>query len=281
VEKATPANNAGDQANVGRRSCAGRLDGNVVIITGGAGGIGAACTGRFIREGALVAIADQSIERAMALASEFPRHALAIDVNVAIPDSVRTMIDRVHDKWGRIDVLLNNAAATSPDVLAADTTAPDISVDVWDQIMRINLRGAMLGCKFAIPQMVKQGRGVVLNMASVAGLGGDFTRIAYGTSKAALIMFSKYVAAQHGRDGIRCNALVPGPIRTAALEHYPELIAAYARQALTPRLGTPEDVAALAAFLASDDASYLTGQAISIDGGHFSHQPQMADMMGL
>src|SRR3546814_7710001 len=114
--------------------------------------------------------------------------------------------------------------------------------------------------------------------ASDSGLAGDNVRIAYGTSKAAVIGLTKYVAAQHGRQSIRCNAILPGPIMNDSLGQYPDLVQRIKRQALTPRIGKPADIAAMAAFLAADESEYITGQAYSVDGGHLAHQPQMSDM---
>jgi NAD(P)-dependent dehydrogenase (short-subunit alcohol dehydrogenase family) len=147
--------------------------------------------------------------------------------------------------------------------------------------MSVNVRGVMLGCKYAIPHMIAGGGGSIINTASDSALAGDNVRIAYGTSKAAVIALSKYVATQHGRQKIRCNAILPGPILTDSLRQYPDLVRIIERQALTTRIGLPEDIAAMAAFLAADESAYVTGQALSVDGGHLAHQPQAADMLEL
>jgi len=144
--------------------------------------------------------------------------------------------------------------------------------------MNVNVRGVMLGCKYAIPRMVRGGGGSIINTASDSGPAGDNVRIAYGTSKAAVIGLTRYVAAQHGREGVRCNAILPGPIMNASLAQYPDVVERIARQAPMPTIGKPEDIAAMAAFLAADESEYITGQAYSADGGHLAHQPQMADM---
>jgi NAD(P)-dependent dehydrogenase (short-subunit alcohol dehydrogenase family) len=143
--------------------------------------------------------------------------------------------------------------------------------------MNVNVRDVMLGCKYAILDMVRGGGGSIINTASDSGLAGDNVRIAYGTSKAAVIGLTRHVAAQHGREGVRCNAILPGPIMNASLAQYPDVVERIARQAPMPTIGKPEDIAAMAAFLAADESEYITGQAYSVDGGHLAHQPQMAD----
>src|SRR6185369_18056075 len=162
------------------------------------------------------------------------------------------------------------------EILTSDRTAVDTPIHIWDLVMNVNVRGVMLGCKYAIPHMERNGGGSIINTASDSGLAGDNIRIAYGTSKAAVIGLTKYVAAQHGRQGIRCNAILPGPIMTASLAQFPDLVTRIKRQALTSRLGKAADIAAMAAFLAADESEYITGQAYSVDGGHLAHQPQMA-----
>jgi NAD(P)-dependent dehydrogenase (short-subunit alcohol dehydrogenase family) len=255
-----------------------RLEGKIAIITGGAGGLGAATAERFVQEGATVVVADIVEGPAKAVAERIGNGSIGLHFDAGRPKSIEDGIAEVIARFGKIDVLFNNAAATALEVHQADTTAPEIPIEIWDLIMNVNVRGVMLGCKYAIPHMVRQGGGSIINTASDSGLAGDNVRIGYGTSKAAVIGLTKYVAAQHGRQGIRCNAILPGPIMNASLAQYPDLVERIARQALTPRLGKPADIAAMAAFLAADESEYITGQAYSVDGGHLAHQPQMADM---
>jgi NAD(P)-dependent dehydrogenase (short-subunit alcohol dehydrogenase family) len=231
-----------------------RLADKVAIITGGAGGLGAACAERFAAEGAKVVVADVVDERAQALATRLGGGSIALHFDCGEEGSIRDGIEEVVRRFGKIDILFNNAAAVGYEVMTADTTAPEISMDVWNLIMKVNVTGVMLGCKYAIPHMVKNGGGSIINTASDSALAGDNVRIAYGTSKAAVVALTKYVATQHGLQGIRCNAICPGPI------------------------GKPADIAAMAAYLAADESEYVTGQAISVDGGHLAHQPQIADM---
>jgi NAD(P)-dependent dehydrogenase (short-subunit alcohol dehydrogenase family) len=256
-----------------------RLEGKVAIITGGAGGIGAACAERFASEGAKVVIADILEQRAKDVAARIGRGAIGLHYDAGDPASVKSGIEQVVARFDRIDVLFNNAAVTSFEVQEQDTTAPQIPVEIWDLVMSVNVRGVMLGCKYAIPHMIAGGGGSIINTASDSGLAGDITRIAYGTSKAAVIMLSKYVAVQHGRQKIRCNSILPGPILNDSLRQWPDLVRLIERQALTPRIGLPEDIAAMAAYLAADESAYVTGQALSVDGGHLAHQPQISDML--
>ena len=255
-----------------------RLHGKIAIITGGAGGLGSGTAERFAQEGATVVVADIREEAAKALAARLGNGSIGLYFDVGDPLSVQVGIDGVAARFGKIDILFNNAAATDYHLNLKDTTAPEIPIEVWDLLMQVNLRGVMLSCKYAIPHMIRNGGGSIINTASDSGLAGDNIRIAYGTSKAAVIGLTKYVAAQHGRQNIRCNAILPGPIMNASLAQYPELVERIARQALTRRIGNPADIAAMAAFLAADESEYITAQAYSVDGGHLAHQPQMADM---
>ena len=258
-----------------------RLEGKIALITGGAGGLGSATAERFVSEGATVVVADIVEDAAKETASRIGNRSIGMLFDCGNPDSIRDGIEETVRRFGKIDILFNNAAATSFEIHAKDRTAVDIPIEIWDLIMSVNVRGVMLGCKYAIPHMISNGGGSIINTASDSGLAGDNIRIAYGTSKAAVIGLTKYVASQHGRQGIRCNAILPGPIMNASLGQYPDLVKRIARHALTPRIGKPADIAAMAAFLAADESEYVTGQAYSVDGGHYAHQPQMADMRAI
>jgi NAD(P)-dependent dehydrogenase (short-subunit alcohol dehydrogenase family) len=255
-----------------------RLHDKIAIITGGAGGIGSACAARFASEGATVVVADILLEPAQQVAARVGNGAIGLHYDAGDPDSIKAGIDEVIRRFGRLDVLFNNAALTSLEIQAQDTTAPDIPLEVWDRIMNVNARGVLVGCKYAIPHLTAAGGGSIINTASDAGVAGDISRIAYGASKAAVIALTQYVATQHGHENIRCNAILPGPILTDALLAFPELVRTLGRHSLTSRLGRPEDIAAMAAFLAADESAYVTGQALAVDGGHLAHQPQIAEM---
>ena len=257
-----------------------RLDGKVAIVTGGGGGIGSAVARRFVAEGAKVAVADVFEESAKKVAEELGDAALAIRFDAADAASVEAMVEATVAHFGRLDILHNNAAMTDPAKHPLDTDAVTIPIEIWDEIIDINLRGYLLGCKYAIPHMVRGGGGSIVNTASNSGSAGDLARIAYGSSKGAIITMTKYIATQHGRQNIRCNSVAPGVVLTEALDKtVPGLKEIIKRHVLTPEFGTPDDIAALVAFLASDESRYITGENISISGGGLIHQPHYADLL--
>lgn len=259
-----------------------RLEGKVAIVTGGGGGIGSAVARRMVSEGAQVAIADVILDSAQVAAEPLGDAAIAIQFDALDPASIEAMVERTVGHFGRLDILHNNAAMTDPAKHPLDTDAVNIPVDIWDEIIDINLRGYLLGCKYAIPHMIRSGGGSIINTASNSGSAGDLARIAYGASKGAIITMTKYVATQHGHQNIRCNSVAPGVVLTAALEKTaPGLKEIIKRHVLTPEFGTPDDIAALVAFLASDESRYITGENISISGGGLIHQPHYADLMDM
>jgi NAD(P)-dependent dehydrogenase (short-subunit alcohol dehydrogenase family) len=256
-----------------------RLEGKIAIITGGAGGIGSATARRFADEGAKVLVADINGAGAEAVARAIGRDATAAQYDAADAESIERMVALAVERYGRLDILHNNAALTDPNVIRRDTTAPDIPLEIWDAIMAVNLRGYLAACKHAIPQMLKTGGGAIINTASGSGLVGDLSRIAYGVSKAGILSLTRAIATQHGRQGVRCNAIAPGLILTEASQAaVPELISIISNHVLTPRLGRPEDVAAVAAFLASDDAAFINGETIRCNGGSLEHQPHTHEL---
>lgn len=260
----------------------GRLTGKVAIVTGGGGGIGSAVARRFVAEGAQVTVADVFLASAQAVAGDLGEAALAVQFDAADPASVEAMVETTVAHFGRLDILHNNAAMTDPAKHPLDTDAVNIPVEIWDEIIDINLRGYLLGCKYAIPHMVRGGGGSIVNTASNSGTAGDLARIAYGSSKGAIITMTKYIATQHGRQNIRCNSVAPGVVLTEALDKtVPGLKEIIKRHVLTPEFGTPDDIAALVAFLASDESRYITGENISISGGGLVHQPHFADLLDL
>jgi NAD(P)-dependent dehydrogenase (short-subunit alcohol dehydrogenase family) len=257
-----------------------RLKGKVAIVTGGGGGIGSAVARRFVSEGAKVAVADVFEHLAHAVADPLGDAAIAIQFDASDAASVAAMVERTVGHFGRLDILHNNAAMTDPAKHPLDTDAVTIPIEIWDEIIDINLRGYLLGCKYAIPHMIKGGGGSIVNTASNSGTAGDLARIAYGASKGAIITMTKYIATQHGRQNIRCNSVAPGVVLTEALDKTaPGLKEIIKRHVLTPEFGTPDDIAALVAFLASDESRYITGENISISGGGLSHQPHYADLL--
>jgi len=254
----------------------GRLIDRVAIVTGGGGGIGGATARALADEGASVLVVD--IDEAAA-----GRVALGIDqaggtaaafrADLSEEADVLATIAAVAARFGRLDVVHNNAALTESDFLTRDTAVADLALDVWERTMAVNLRSQMLMCKHAIPLMVRGGGGSIVNMSSGASLKGDRTRTAYGASKAGVNALSMYVATSHGKQGIRVNTIVPGLVITDAVRaHLDErMLAGLGKATLTPYLGQPEDIADLVVFLASDQSRYITGQMIVIDGGMSAH----------
>ncbi|WP_068072280.1 SDR family NAD(P)-dependent oxidoreductase [Novosphingobium lentum] len=254
-----------------------RLEGKVAIVTGGAGGIGAATARRLAREGAKVLVADIAHEAAEAVAAAIGDAAHGYAFDAADNDSVEAMVEFAAQHFGRLDILHNNAAYVGAD-LARDSKVTDIPYDLWDKTMAINLRAYFVGCRFAIPHMARTGGGSIINTASGSAFLGDLARVAYGTSKGAVVSLTRYVATQHAAEGIRCNAIAPGLIMTPAFANSGQTnLEPFMKQILSPRVGTPDDVAAAVAYLASDEAGYITGTVLHVDGGLSAHQPYVAD----
>lgn len=257
------------------------LDGKVAIVTGGAGGIGAATCRLLAERGARVVVADLAQERAEALAETLRQagaEALALPLDLAEGDSIEAMFAAVLAHWGRVDVLNNNAALLTADFARRDGSIAQMETEVWDRTFAVNTRGTMLSCRAALRIMEGQGAGVIINTASNLALQGNVIQAAYSASKAAVIQMTRSIAASHGKRGIRCNAVLPGLTGTAAaLSHLPpELVAIVTEETLTPWLGAPEDIASVTVFLASDEARYITGQCIIADGGTSTHIPGLA-----
>lgn len=256
-----------------------RLQGKVALITGAAGGIGAATVHRFVQEGAKVAIADLKREAAEALAAEIGPDTLPIAIDIGDEASFKAAIDATVARFGRLDILFNNAALTDMATMMGDSNAVDISNEIWERTLHVNVTGYLYGCRHAIPHIAAAGGGAIINMASGSGMLGDCSRIAYGTSKAAVISMTRYLATQHGAQKIRCNAIAPGPIVTPHSRAVGgtefDIIA---RHMPMGELGEPDDIAALATFLAADESKYINGQIITIDGGMSAHHAHVMDM---
>ena len=198
---------------------------------------------------------------------------MAVGLDLSDEPSVVRAIRSVVDRFGRLDVLHNNAALTDSDFLDRDTPVTDLDLEVWDRTLAVNLTSQMLTCKHAIPEMVRTGGGSIINMSSGASLKGDRTRTAYGVSKAGVNTLTMYVATSHGKQNIRVNAIVPGLIITDAVRAHlnDEILSGLGRAVLTTHLGEPEDIANTVVFLASDESRYITGQLLSVDGGMSAH----------
>jgi NAD(P)-dependent dehydrogenase (short-subunit alcohol dehydrogenase family) len=261
---------------------AGRFAGQVAIVTGGASGIGEATCRRLVAEGAQVVIADVNGEQAIALAAQLGPQAIAHQFDASDVASVESLVSGTIKRFGRLDVLHNNAAISSPEVHARDRNPIDITFATWDQVMAVNVRGYLAGCKYALPAMIAQGAGAIVNTASTGGFAGDITRMAYSVSKAAIIGLTRQIATHYGRQGIRCNAVAPGLVLTPGTRGAaPQVIEVMQRHLLVPEVGQPEDIAALVCFLASNESRYINGQTYIADGGMLAHNPAMADLIDM
>jgi NAD(P)-dependent dehydrogenase (short-subunit alcohol dehydrogenase family) len=254
------------------------LESKVAVVTGAAHGIGRGTAELLASLGARVVLADIDGDRAeRAAASIIGAGGTAIGHRANVEDEVevQSMIQRAVDEFGGLDILDNNAALTDPAHFAKDLDIATMESAIWDRTFAVNVRGPMLGCKYAIPHMIERGGGSIINIASMMAAGGDVVNSAYGTSKAAVVGLTKYVASQHMNSGIRCNAVAPGLVVTqAAREQTPgKLIDIF--ETHQSRIGEPIDIARVVAFLASDWSSFVTGQVIAADGGMFSHVPVM------
>ncbi|MEM9174272.1 MAG: SDR family NAD(P)-dependent oxidoreductase [Myxococcota bacterium] len=259
------------------------LEGRVAIVTGAASGIGRASAIRLAREGARVAIGDIDEAGASSVVDEILAAggtAFARHTDVADEAAFAALIEATLLRFDRLDVLHNNAAALGHAQVGEDEVVETLDVEVWDRTMAINTRSVMIGCKHAIPRMLETGGGSIVNTSSGAAILGGLTGTAYAVSKAAVNALTQYVATQYGKRGIRCNAILPGLIMTPAVEVglTPPVVDMILDHHMTPEAGRPEDIAAMVAFLASDEARYVTGQLIRVDGGITSHAPTYADL---
>jgi 2-hydroxycyclohexanecarboxyl-CoA dehydrogenase len=244
-----------------------RLEGKVALVTGGASGIGAATARRLAAEGARVAIGDLDEAGARDVAAEIDAFATPLDV--ADTASAAAAVAAVVDNLGPVDVLVNNAGT---DRFAFFTNTDE---ELWDFVIAVNLRGVIAMTHAVLPSMHQRGAGVIVNVASEAGRVGSQGSVVYSAAKAGVIGFTKAIARESARFGIRSNAVAPGPIETPLLNSAPEELGELGERlkqgmisaTVMRRIGTPEEVAAAIAYLASDDASYVTGQTLNVSGG--------------
>jgi NAD(P)-dependent dehydrogenase (short-subunit alcohol dehydrogenase family) len=248
----------------------------VVIVTGGGGGIGRSTVLRFAAEGAAVGVVDIDGAAARVVADEAQAaggQAIPLEVDVYDEAAVEQMIATTVDRFGGLDVLHNNAALLAPDFLDRDGDLVDFELEVFSRTMAVNVLGPMFAFKYGIPRMLERGGGAIVNTTSAAANFGQRRLPIYAASKAALDSLTRFLAIQYGKRNIRCNAVAPGAIQTrpaisrATEEHRQKRLG----DVLTPRLGEPTDIAAAVAFLASDDAAYINGHTIFVDGGWSTH----------
>ncbi len=242
-----------------------RLKDKVALVTGGARGIGQAIAMTFAKEGADIVVADVNLEIARKTASEIEglgRKALALEMDVTNYDLVEEVINKILDKMGKIDILINNAGITKDNLVLRMSQAE------WDAVINVNLKGTFNCIKAVSRPMVKQRSGRIVSIASIIGLMGNPGQANYAASKAGIIALTKTIAKELASRNINANAVAPGFIQTEMTAKLPEDIKKKMLEAIPlAKLGTPQDVANLCLFLASDESSYITGQVITIDGG--------------
>jgi NAD(P)-dependent dehydrogenase (short-subunit alcohol dehydrogenase family) len=244
----------------------GRLDGKVAVITGAAGGIGRASAVRFAAEGARVVAADLAGDAVDEVAKLVG--GLGVRVDVTDADEVQAMYERASEAFGGIDILFNNAGISPPE----DDSILTTDADAWARVQAVNLTSVYLCCRFGIPHLLTRGGGSVINTASfVAVMGSATSQISYTASKGGVLAMSRELGVQFARQGVRVNALCPGPVNTPLLQELfakdPERAARRLVHVPMGRFAEPEEIAAAAAFLASDDASFITANTFLVDGG--------------
>ncbi|MFB0928274.1 MAG: SDR family NAD(P)-dependent oxidoreductase [Acidimicrobiales bacterium] len=236
----------------------------VAVITGGASGIGAATARRLVSEGASVVLGDLQEEATVALAQELGDSVIAHVIDVTNLEAVEAMMAEAVNEFGHLDIVFNNAGISS------FGRVDELDIDEWHRVIDVDLNAVFYGCRAALPHLRANGGGAIVNTASISGLFGDWGLPAYNAAKGAVMNLTRALAADHARDGIRVNAVCPGGVVTAmtdslanshrAQEHYERLVP-------MARMGQADEIASAVAFLASDDASYVTGHGLVVDGG--------------
>ena len=243
---------------------AGRFEGKVVLITGAASGIGAATARRFAGEGARLMLGDINAKEGEAVAEQLGAGTAFRATDVRDRAQVEALTEEAVECFGRLDVLFNNAGSG----LLGKT--PDLDPEGWRDLFELDVHSVFYGCRAAIPQMRKSGGGAIVNTASISGLAADPGLAAYNAAKGAVVNYTRSLAVDHARDGIRVNAVCPGPVETPLLLpvlSLPGVREEYAKLVPMARVGKPDELAGPVLFLASDDASFVTGSTLVVDGG--------------
>jgi NAD(P)-dependent dehydrogenase (short-subunit alcohol dehydrogenase family) len=249
----------------------------VAVVTGGGSGIGAAAAFALGAAGVTVAVTDIDLDNASTVADTIVKAdgcASSHRLDVADEGQWSSCVDTVVGMHGAVTILVGNAAITTPEVLGKDLGVLDLDMELWDRIIGVNLRGNVLGCRAVIPGMRSDGGGSIVLTSSMVSVLPGLNRSAYSISKAGLNGLARSVSASYGRDGIRCNAVAPGYVRTEAMVGgfvAEERLRQLSESSALGRMAQPDEVGAVIAFLASNAASYITGQTIVVDGGVTSH----------
>lgn len=246
------------------------LEGKIAVVTGGASGIGEMVVRTIAKLGGSVIVADIDEDRATAVANDIRNSggkATAIVADIMVESQIKEMIEAAVETYGGIDILHNNAGV--PRTIAPDCEISQLPTEWWDRTILAHLTSTMLGCKYALPHMIKRGGGSIVNTSSMAGAAATVTMPSYGVAKAGVNQITREIAASYGRNNIRCNAVAPGPVITPRMKATlsREMFTMYAAETSLPRVSTPQDLANLVVFLCSDQGWMITGQVIEISGG--------------
>lgn len=246
------------------------LDGKVAVVAGGGSGIGAATAERLASEGAAVVVGDIVGDNAVTVAKQIADNggrSVSFEFDIADEASVMSLMDATIEAFDGIDLLHANAADLSPGNIGRDSDAVSVPLDVFDRTIEVNLRGHLLCTRHAIDRMLERGGGAIVYTSSAASFVGEPERPSYAMAKSGLNALARHVASKWGKQGIRANAVAPGLVLTRAISEDSPIREWALKTTRSPRLGQPEDIAAAVAFLMSDDAEWINGQVLSVDGG--------------